>query len=124
MTHLDTSFLIRALCPGSPQERQLLVWLDGPGSVSLSAVAWAEFLSGPVSADVTAIARTLLGEPVPLGTAAAERAAQLFNQAGRRRGSLLDCLVAATAIEAGAQLATENPRDFERFRAAGLDLAS
>ena len=124
MTHLDTSFLIRALCPGSPQERQLLVWLDGPGSVSLSAVAWAEFLSGPVSADVTAIARTLLGEPVPLGTAAAERAAQLFNQAGRRRGSLLDCLVAATAIEAGAQLATENPRDFERFTAAGLDLVS
>ena len=111
MTHLDTSFLIRALCPGSPQERQLLVWLDGPGSVPLSAVAWAEFLCGPVSADVTAIARTLLGEPVPLGTAAAERAAQLFNQAGRRRGSLLDCLVAATAIEADAQLATDDSPD-------------
>ena len=111
MTHLDTSFLIRALCPGSPHERQLLVWLDGPGSVSLSAVAWAEFLCGPVSADVTAIARTLLGEPVPLGTAAAERAAQLFNQAGRRRGSLLDCLVAATAIEADAQLATDDSPD-------------
>jgi predicted nucleic acid-binding protein len=124
MIHLDTSFLIRALCPGSPQERQLLIWLDGPGSVSLSTVAWAEFLCGPVSAEVTAIARTLLGEPVPLGTAGAERAAQLFNDTGRRRGSLLDCLIAATAIEVGAQLATENPRDFERFKAAGLDLVS
>lgn len=124
MIHLDTSFLIRALCPRSPQERQLLTWLDGPGAVSLSTVAWAEFLCGPVSADVTAIARTLLGEPVPLGTAGAERAAQLFNETGRRRGSLLDCLIAATAIEAGARLATENARDFERFTAAGLDLVS
>lgn len=122
MIHLDTSFLIRALCPGSPQERELLAWLDGPGSVSLSVVAWAEFLCGPVSADARALARTLLGEPVPLGAAGAERAAQLFNETGRRRGSLLDCLVAATAIEAGAQLATENLRDFARFRAAGLDL--
>lgn len=124
MIHLDTSFLIRALCPRSPQERQLLTWLDGPEAVSLSTVAWAEFLCGPVSADVTAIARTLLGEPVPLGTAGAERAAQLFNETGRRRGSLLDCLIAATAIEAGARLATENARDFERFTAAGLDLVS
>ena len=124
MIHLDTSFLIRALCPGSPQARRLLTWLDGPGTISLSTVAWAEFLCGPVSADVTAIARTLLGNPVPLGTAGAERAARLFNETGRRRGSLLDCLIAATAIESGVQLATENPRDFERFRSAGLDLVS
>jgi predicted nucleic acid-binding protein len=56
--------------------------------------------------------------------AAAERSAQLFNATGRRRGSLLNCLVAAAAIEAGAALATENPRDFERFESAGLTLAS
>jgi predicted nucleic acid-binding protein len=124
MIHLDTSFLIRALCPGSPQERQLLTWLDGPGSVSLSTVAWAEFLCGPVSAEAAALARALLGEPVPLETSGAERAAQLFNESGRRRGSLLDCLIAAAAIEAGAQLATENPRDFERFEAGGLHLVS
>jgi len=122
MIHLDTSFLIRALSPGSPQERQLLAWLEGPDAVLLSAVAWAEFLCGPVSADATALARTLLGDPVPLDRAGAERAAQLFNAAGRRRGSLLDCLVAATAIEAGARLATESPRDFEHFRSAGLEV--
>lgn len=122
MIHLDTSFLIRALVPGAPQEARLLAWLAGPDVVSASAIAWAEFLCGPVSAEVAALARTLLGEPVPLGVTAAERAARLFNETGRRRGSLLDCLVAATALDAGARLATENPRDFSRFRAAGLEL--
>jgi predicted nucleic acid-binding protein len=58
-----------------------------------------------------------------LDMAAAERAAHLFNDTGRRRGSLLDCLVAAAAIAAGAELATANPRAVERFRGAGLDLA-
>jgi predicted nucleic acid-binding protein len=120
--HLDTSFLIRALVAGTPQEARLLGWLAGPEAVAASAIAWAEFLCGPVSADVTALARTLLGDPVPLGVTAAERAARLFNEPGRRRGSLLDCLVAATALDAGARLATENPRDFSRFRAAGLEL--
>jgi predicted nucleic acid-binding protein len=120
--HLDTSFLIRALVAGTPQEARLLGWLAGPEAVAASAIAWAEFLCGPVSADVTALARTLLGDPVPFGVTAAERAARLFNESGCRRGSLLDCLVAATALDAGARLATENPRDFSRFRAAGLEL--
>ena len=90
----------------------------------MSAVAWAEFLCGPVSAELTDLARTLLGDPVALDVAEAEAAASLFNKAGRRRGSLRDCLVAATALQAGAALATENARDFERFKAAGLILVS
>lgn len=124
MIHLDTNFLIRALVSGSAQEELLLRWLDGPSPVNISALAWAEFLCGPVSAEASDLARTLLGEPVPIDRAGAERAARLFNGSGRRRGSLVDCLIAATAIEAHAQLATENPGDFERFQSAGLELAS
>ncbi len=123
MIHLDTSFLIWALCPGSVQERRLLTWLDGPHEVSLSCIAWAEFLCGPVEEDVVALARTLLGEPIALDASTAECAARLFNQGGRRRGSFVDCLIAATSIECDAELATENPRDFQRFAAAGLRLA-
>ena len=50
--------------------------------------------------------------------------AMLFNRAGRRRGSLLDCMIAAIALRAGAALATANQADFRRLRAAGLRLAS
>jgi len=32
-------------------------------------------------------------------------------------------MIAATAIEAGASLATTNPRDFSRFSGAGLAIA-
>jgi predicted nucleic acid-binding protein len=123
MTHVDTSFLIRALQHGSPQERQLLAWLAGAEPVSISAFAWAEFLCGPVSDKTATLARELLGEPAPVRRAEAERAAQLFNLGGRRRRSLGDCLLAAAAIEAGARLATENRRDFDAFTKAGLLLA-
>jgi len=121
--HLDTSFLIRALQPGSPQERRLLEWLRKGEPVGLSAIAWAEFLCGPVDDAVLGLARTLLGVPAPLDDRVAERAAVLFNASGRRRGTFVDCLVAATAIAEDAYLATENPRDFRPFVAGGLHLA-
>ena len=46
--------------------------------------------------------------------------ADLFNLGGRRRGSLLDCMIAAVAVCADAALATTNPGDFRRFQTAGL----
>jgi len=35
-----------------------------------------------------------------------------------------DCMIAATAIRAKATLATQDPVDFRRFQAAGLEIAS
>jgi len=60
---------------------------------------------------------------VSLGRAEAEKASQLFNVSGRKRGSLPDCLIAATAICAGARLATQNQRHFAPYIASGLRLA-
>jgi predicted nucleic acid-binding protein len=123
MIHLDTGFLIQALQPGSKQERRLLAWLTGSQQVCVSAFAWSEFLCGPLPPEAADAALKVLGEPVPLDRQAAERAAALFNAAGRRRGSLGDCLIAAAAMEAGARLATDNTRDFDRFVKMGLALA-
>ena len=123
MIHLDTSFLIQALRAGSSQEKRLVAWLAAGEELGVSAFAWAEFLCGPVSAAAAAHALDLLGQPVPVDGRIAERAAELFNLAGRRRGSLADCVIAATAMESDAALATENRADFSRFLVAGLTLA-
>jgi len=47
----------------------------------------------------------------------------LFNKPGRRRGSRFDCLIAATAILAQAEVATVNQSDFKVFVPHGLKLA-
>ena len=123
MIHLDTSFLVLALARGSAEDRKLRRWLSGRESIGMSAIGWAEFLCGPLTPAATELAGRLVGEPVAFTGADAVIAARLFNATGRRRGSLTDCMIAATAIEAGASLATANPRDFSRFAAAGLTIA-
>ena len=123
MIHLDTSFLIRALVAGSTEDRALRGWLREGEPLAIAALAWAEFLCGPLSTELLAGMQELLGEPLPFGSVEAANAARLFNQSGRRRGSLLDCMIAATAIEAGAALATSNRADFRRLEPFGLRLA-
>jgi predicted nucleic acid-binding protein len=115
---------IRYIAAGSPQDRRLRAWLLAGEPLAVSAIAWAEFLCGPVEpSDVDLVGR-VVSERVPFGEGEAALAARLFNESGRRRGSLADCMVAASAIRAGASLATGNPRDFLRFAGAGLDLAA
>lgn len=120
--HLDTSFLIRALDPSSPESARLRAWFRDRRTVAVSAIVWGELLCGPLGAEEEALARRLIPRHVPVGTAEATEAARLFNHAGRRRNSFADCIIAATAVLAGAELATSNVRDFQRFQDAGLEV--
>lgn len=119
---LDDNFIIGALRAGSPQDQALQRWLGDEETVRTRVIAWAEFLCGPVSPDRVGLASALILEPIPLVPTDAARAAELFNATGRRRGSLADCLIAATCLRLGAQLATENVDDFRRFAPMGLQL--
>ena len=121
--HLDTSFLIRALVPGSAESEKLRGWLRERRPVAVSALTWGELLCGPLGEADEATARRVAHRHVPVGTEEVTEAARLFNHGGRRRGSFPDCVIAGTAIVSGAELATSNVGDFERFLVVGLTLA-
>lgn len=120
MIHLDTGFLIGALRRGSIEDRRLREWLTRGEPIGISAVSWTEFLCGPVEAGDVELASRVVDEPVALLAGDAGLAAKLFNLAGRRRGSLNDCMIAAIALRADASLATTDVADFRRFEPAGL----
>jgi predicted nucleic acid-binding protein len=86
----------------------------------LNVIAWGEFLCGPVTPEQTLLASAAFPDPVMLTPQDAARAAELFNATGRRRGSLADCLIAATCLRLGASIATNNLNDFQRFMPMGL----
>ncbi len=124
MTHLDTSFLIRCLVANSAEDSMLRSWLRKGEPLRMSVIGWTEFLCGPMSAEQVELAATFIPERLPYTEAAATVAAQLFNDTGRRRGSLVDCMIAAASLEQGARIATSNPSDFRRFERAGLDVVA
>jgi len=120
LTHLDSDFLIRSLVPGTPEDRLLRKWLRTREPIAVSAVVWTEFLCGPVEPIHLELLANLFGDPVSYTAGDAALAAQLFNLCGRRRGSLADCMIAATAIREDANLATCNAADFRRMESQGL----
>lgn len=122
MIHLDTNYIVGAVTPGSPESAQLQVWLSSGEIVSVSSIAWAEFLCGPLSSASAAAARAFVPTPEPFLPEDAEMAADLYNATGRRKGSLADCMIAAAAIRHKADLATANRSDFQRFVPHGLQL--
>ena len=121
--HLDTSFLIRALIPGSLENQKLRDWLDSGDTVVISTVAWAEFLCGPLTDDELGLVARIVGAPQDFTAEHAAIAADLFNTSGRRRGTMMDCMIAAVALGDGSQFATANDGDFRRFAEQGLRLA-
>lgn len=125
VVHLDTNVLIGALRPGSPADRALRDRLDAGDTIGISAMAWAEFCcgadAGGVRPALRALARDLVGEPVPLDASAAELAAAWYNtHMGRKRGTLGDCLVAAVAHGQSATILTADTSHFGPLADAGV----
>ena len=124
MIHLDTNYLIGLAVAGSPQAQRVDQWLAAGESLAASALAWTEFLNGPVQPQEILLVESIIEARVlPFDKAMAVLAAELFNKNGRRRGSRFDCLIAAAAVVAQAEFATENRGDFTPFVAHGLKLA-
>jgi predicted nucleic acid-binding protein len=124
MIHLDTNFLIMSLIPGTAQDAQLRKWLASGEAVGADAVVWREFLCGPLTQEQMDMARIFLPRIEPFLSEDAARAAALFNDAGRRRGSLTDCMIAAVSLRSDAALATSNVADFKAFERSGLRVIS
>ena len=123
MIHLDTSFLIRALGRGTPEDRALRRWIANGKSLAVCSVAWAEFQCGPLTSSELAVAGAIIDEHRDFTRSDAETAARLYNESGRRRGSLIDCMIAAVALADDAAVATANRADFVRPSEPGVSTA-
>jgi predicted nucleic acid-binding protein len=121
--HLDTSFLIHGLVSGSREDSRIQVWLRAGEPLGMSVIAWAEFFCGPLGEQQSVLASRVLRDVASFTMEDSALAARLFNLSGRRRGTFIDCMIAATAIRSKAALATSNPADFQRFLSEGLELA-
>ena len=121
MIHLDTSFLIQALVPGTRQDRKLRKWIDRREPLAISAIVWAEFRCGPLQPAELSLAEAVVGQCRDFTRDAAEAAARLYHESGRRRGSLADCMIAAAALADGASVATTNRKDFRPLRDLGVE---
>ena len=122
MICLDTNYLILSLVGGTSEERQVQDLLSKRETLHISAIVWTEFLCGPVDPRQLSLARQLFPVPEPFVSQDSGIAAELFNHTGRRRGSILDCMIASVALRLNAPLATNNVSDFERFAPWGLKL--
>jgi len=123
MIHLDTNFLIQALVPDSAAATKLQTWLSDGEALSISAIAFSEFLCGPLTPEDAALAEVLFAAPEPFLASDAPKAAELFNATGRRSRSLADCQIAAVALRCDARMATGNLSDFTLFESHGLTMA-
>ncbi|MBK8070316.1 MAG: PIN domain-containing protein [Rhodanobacteraceae bacterium] len=87
------------------------------------ALVWYEFVCGPVSDEHKELARAVLaGRIEPVTEAAADLAGRMYNATGRNRRTRTDALIAACAINVGAEFVTLNRGDFAPFEKFGLVL--
>jgi predicted nucleic acid-binding protein len=121
--HLDTNLLIDIVTAGSPHVAMIRQWLSNGETFGASAIAWSEFCNGPHTVEQKDAVFAVLEEGISDFTwREAEEASRLFHRTGRRRGSHSDCMIAASAMRLGIEVATRNIKDFERFVPFGLRL--
>jgi predicted nucleic acid-binding protein len=120
---LDTNYLVRGLVKGSRESADLVRWNQSNELLMSAAPAWYEFLCGPVASRHIQIVRGFLsGGVIAFEEVQAIEAARLFNAVGRTRRLRAAAMIAATAIVAGARLATSNAQDFKAFVPHGLTI--
>jgi len=123
MIHLDTSLLMDLVTVGSPHIAVIRQWLENGEELATCAIAWSEFLNGPhTKAQKDAVQAVLGGRILDFTVKEAEQASRLFHYTGRKRGSHVDCMIAACAMTRDAEVATRNGADFEMFVSYGLKL--
>lgn len=123
MIHLDTSMLIAMVKVTDAHHTTARKLAATPHHFSTSAVAWMEFHSRPVQPTFTLALRSLLGGGiVPFDEKTAAFAGDLYHFTRSHRRARKDVMIAASAILAGAELATANPDDFQAFLPHGLTL--
>ena len=123
MIHLDANLLIALVNKSDTHHAAAVRVIIGPGPFGSSTVAWMEFFSKPVHPnDLVALQSLLSAGIAPFEEATAALAGHLFYLTGSKRRTRLDTMIAATAILAGAELATVNHDDFATFVPYGLNL--
>lgn len=123
MIHLDANILIRLSVPGSGAAVKVRQWLVAGEALAVSAPAWFEYISGPVTpAEISRAEAVLTGGVADFEKADSQQAADLFNLSGRKRAMKLDCMIAASALINNARLATTNVADFQAFVVHGLTI--
>ncbi len=121
--HLDTHALIALADPAQGVVTVVRHRVAAGILPGASAVAWHEFVRGPLTPDELLRVERVVGDRIqPVTRSTAELAARLFNATGRRRASTADCFIAASAIETEAELLTGNTEDFRPFVSLGLRL--
>lgn len=121
--HFDTNYLIAYAGEASDEVvANVEQWIVEDRKFYCSAMAWAEFLCGPILPEEVAAMESLLHGVSPVTPELAAEGARLFRETGRRSRSLSDCIIAATAIAAKEPLATLNLSDFNPFLPHGLEL--
>jgi len=125
MIFLDTNYLIRGLVNGTAESALLNEWCENGTQMITNSLVWCEFITGPITEEEIHLAWHLVGMSVhSFEHADSILAAALFNQLGRPRRKRIDIMIAASAINRKAALATVNTSDFTALIPHGLSLFS